>query len=165
MVSINKDSDLHSILKTMVNLKRDLYDIIADLKIIYQSQINFFSNEIPEKDTLYKNYDLIKNININYTLENSIYIVTNGDYVPFIMVNIPTNLYKTIVLSYLCPFSVPEYEVTVFNSAKMYMFVKGNLKGIYEIPAHDVALFVGAFSKENLISFSKERKSYLNCIP
>ncbi|MDE7390034.1 MAG: hypothetical protein K2M82_03745 [Lachnospiraceae bacterium] len=151
-------NDVKLLLKESLNLKRDVYDTLIDLCLIYSIQLDDFYTD--DLDWLKIRRNKLCCLKIDYNLLNSIYIVTNLDYCPLVLVDISDQVYENIKANYKFPFTGQPYKITELNSARLFMFKSGNLDFVEEIHPEDVARLMGIFAKENLVSFAKDRRDF-----
>ncbi len=137
-------------------LKKNVQDVLYDYKIMFNIQLNRFKDFLNDYDhyTIFKDLEFLKSQNVQPIHKNRVYIVTNLDYVPFMLVDMD----EPVVDNLIGRFHVnsPHWLTPDFIST-LFIFKNENLVYSSDLTPNDVAKLTAVFKKENITEFNGHR--------
>lgn len=140
-------------------LKKNIPDVLPDLKRIYQYQLKRFSDIMHSKDidSIKERIQHLKTLNITQVTKSRAYIVTNLDYVPFVLVDMDDVVINNLIEKFEFPnIQSPEVLTPDFIST-LFVFKGKKLFYWTDLRPRDVINLTAAFKNENLYNFSRLR--------
>lgn len=138
--------------------KTNYTDFLYDFRYIYKNIIDYFGDYLEERaNEIQSKIDIISNVNVEPKCKNRCYIITDIDHVVFAAVDQDEAVFDNLVNTFfllddLCRGNIPE-RVNMSYVTEMYLFRGKELCKVQYLSTLQLAQFMAAFHKENIIDF------------
>lgn len=141
------------------HIKKNIPDVLPDLKHIYELQLKrFYDFLYPDTvESLEEQIEYLSSLKVPLTTQNRIYIVTNLNYIPFVLVNMDDAVVQNLINLYNIQDIKSPADINPSFISTLFIFSGKDLLYRSDIYPHDVAQLTAVFNKENLYNFSSTR--------